>query len=154
MNPSRTSVPDAGRARVTADLLARYDRPGPRYTSYPTAVEFHEGFGPARYLAKLEEAARRPEAPLAAYVHVPFCSERCSFCGCNVIITKDTVLADEYVDLLDLEVGLVAERLGQRRRLVQLHWGGGTPTHLSPASMRRVWDLVARRFELAPDAEV
>lgn len=154
MNAPRLPQPDAGRARVTAELLARYDRPGPRYTSYPTAVEFHEAFGPERYLAKLEEASRRPDAPLAAYVHVPFCSERCSFCGCNVIITKDTVLADEYVDLLDREVGLVAERLGDRRRLVQLHWGGGTPTHLSPAAMRRVWDLIARRFDLAPDAEV
>jgi oxygen-independent coproporphyrinogen III oxidase len=142
------------RARATADLLARYDRPGPRYTSYPTAVEFHEGFGPERYLEKLDEAAATPDAPLAVYVHLPFCSERCTFCGCNVIITQDTALAEGYVDLLDREVGLVAARLGRRTRLAQLHWGGGTPTHLAPDALRRVWDLLLSRFELVPDAEV
>lgn len=149
-----TEAAASARARATADLLARYDRPGPRYTSYPTAVEFHEGFGPERYLEKLEAASARPEAPLAAYVHLPFCAERCTFCGCNVIITRDAALADDYVRQLDREVGLVAAPLGRRRRLAQLHWGGGTPTHLAPDALRRVWDLLMARFELAPDAEV
>jgi len=144
----------SARARATADLLARYDRPGPRYTSYPTAVEFHEGVGPERYLAKIDEAAAKPDRPLAAYVHLPFCAERCTFCGCNVIITRDAALADDYVALLDREVALVAGRLGRRTRLAQLHWGGGTPTHLEPDALRRVWDLLMARFELEPDAEV
>ena len=142
------------KAPTTADLLARYDRPGPRYTSYPTAVEFCEGFGPERYLEKLEEASARPGAPLAAYVHLPFCAERCTFCGCNVIITRDEALVDDYLRQLDREVGLVAAPLGRRRSLAQLHWGGGTPTHLPPDALRRVWDLLMARFELVPDAEV
>jgi len=141
-------------ARITAELLATYDRPGPRYTSYPTAVEFHEGFDAKRYLAKLDEAAATPEAPLSLYVHLPFCRERCSFCGCNVIITQKPGVADAYLDDLEREVNLVADRLGGRTRLVQCHWGGGTPTYLTPEQMRRVWEMIAKRFIFAPDAEI
>jgi oxygen-independent coproporphyrinogen-3 oxidase len=141
-------------AALTAELLAKYDRPGPRYTSYPTAVEFHEGFDAHRYLAKLDEAAAKPEEPLSLYVHLPFCRERCSFCGCNVIITQKPGVADAYLDDLEREVNLVADRLKGRTRLVQYHWGGGTPTYLSLDQMRRVWKMIAERFTLAPDAEV
>ena len=141
-------------AQATADLLAKYDRPGPRYTSYPTAIEFHEGFTPQRYLEKLDEAARSPEAPLSLYVHLPFCRERCSFCGCNVIITQKPGVADAYLDDLEREVALVAERLGKRKRVVQYHWGGGTPTYLTVEQMRRVWGFFASRFTLDPGAEI
>ena len=141
-------------ARLTAELLAKYDRPGPRYTSYPTAVEFHEGFGPERYLAKLDEAARTPGEPLSLYVHLPFCRERCTFCGCNVIITQKPGVADAYLDDLVREVNLVADRLGGRTRLVQYHWGGGTPTYLTLEQMRRVWDAIAARFTFDPGAEI
>lgn len=141
-------------AALTAEMLARYDRPGPRYTSYPTAVEFHEGFGPARYLEKLDEAARHPDEPLSLYIHLPFCRERCTFCGCNVIVTQKPGVAAAYIDDLEREIEIVAARLGERRRLVQLHWGGGTPTYLSIDEMKRVWDAVARRFTFAPGAEI
>ena len=141
-------------ASVTADLLARYDRPGPRYTSYPTAVEFSESFTPQRYLDKLEEASRRPEEPLSVYVHVPFCRERCSFCGCNVIITQKPGVAAAYIEDLEREVELVAARLGKRNRLVQYHWGGGTPTFLSLPEIERVWGAFAKHFTFAPDAEI
>jgi oxygen-independent coproporphyrinogen-3 oxidase len=137
-----------------AELLAKYDRPGPRYTSYPTAVEFHEGFGPERYLEKLEEAARRPEEPVSLYVHLPFCRERCTFCGCNVIVTQKPGVAAAYLEDLEREIEIVAARLAGRRRLVQLHWGGGTPTYLTVEEMTRVWRALAARFTLAPDAEV
>ncbi len=141
-------------AAVTAERLARYDRPGPRYTSYPTAVEFHEGFTAERYLAKLDEAARRPAEPLALYVHLPFCAERCSFCGCNVIITRQRGVAERYLDHLEREIDLVADRLGERTDVVQLHWGGGTPTYLNVAEMQRLWDVLTRRFRLASGSEV
>jgi len=141
-------------ASVTADLLAKYDRAGPRYTSYPTAVEFHEGFTPERYLQKLDEASRKPEEPLSVYVHLPFCRERCSFCGCNVIITQKPGVAAAYLDDLEREVDLVAKRLGNRTRLVQYHWGGGTPTYLSLEEIERVWRFFSERFTFAPDAEV
>jgi oxygen-independent coproporphyrinogen III oxidase len=141
-------------ASVTADLLAKYDRAGPRYTSYPTAVEFHEDFTPERYLQKLDEASRRLEDPLSVYVHLPFCRERCSFCGCNVIITQKPGVASAYLDDLEREVDLVWKRLGKRTRLVQYHWGGGTPTYLSLEEIERVWRFFADRFTFAPDAEI
>ena len=141
-------------AAVTAERLARYDRPGPRYTSYPTAVEFHDGFTSERYLEKLAEAARRPDAPLALYVHLPFCAERCSFCGCNVIITRKRGVAERYLDHLEREIDLVADRLGARTGVVQLHWGGGTPTYLNVDELQRLWDTITRRFTLLSGAEV
>jgi oxygen-independent coproporphyrinogen III oxidase len=137
-----------------ADLLARYDRPGPRYTSYPTAVEFHEGFTPERYVEKLQEAASHPDEPLSVYVHLPFCRERCSFCGCNVIITQKPGVAKAYIEDLEREVALVAGKLGKRTRLVQYHWGGGTPTFLSLEEIERVWRAFADRFTFEPGAEI
>jgi oxygen-independent coproporphyrinogen III oxidase len=141
-------------AAITAERLARFDRPGPRYTSYPTAVEFHDGFTPQRYLEKLDEAALHPDAPLSLYVHLPFCAERCSFCGCNVIITRKRGVSAAYLDHLEREIDLVAARLGRRNRVVQLHWGGGTPTYLSVDEMARLWGAFAQRFVLEPGAEV
>lgn len=139
---------------VTAELLAKYDRPGPRYTSYPTAVEFSESFTPKRYLEKLDEAASTPEDPLSVYVHLPFCRERCSFCGCNVIITQKPGVAAAYLDDLEREVTLVADRLKKRTRLVQYHWGGGTPTFLSLEEIERVWRAFYDRFTFEPGAEI
>lgn len=146
MNPTAASV--------TAELLAKYDRPGPRYTSYPTAVEFSESFTSQRYIEKLEDAARRPEEPVSLYVHLPFCRERCSFCGCNVIITQKPGVASAYIDDLEREIEVVAARLGKRTRLVQYHWGGGTPTFLSLQEIERVWNAFAKHFTFAPDAEI
>ncbi|HET9940465.1 MAG TPA: oxygen-independent coproporphyrinogen III oxidase [Candidatus Eisenbacteria bacterium] len=141
-------------AQITAELLAKYDRPGPRYTSYPTAIEFNESFTPERYLEKLDLAARHPDEPLSLYVHLPFCRERCSFCGCNVIITQKPGVAGAYLDDLEREVALVAARLGKRTKVVQYHWGGGTPTYLDLDQMRRVWRLFADRFSFQPGAEI
>jgi oxygen-independent coproporphyrinogen-3 oxidase len=142
------------RAQITAELLAKNDRPGPRYTSYPTAVEFHEGFTPERYLEKLAEAAASPREPLSLYVHLPFCRERCTFCGCNVVVTQKPGVAAAYLADLEREVTLVADRLGKRTRVVQYHWGGGTPTYLSVEEMRRVWKSLADRFTFEPGAEI
>ena len=139
---------------VSAELLARHDRPGPRYTSYPTAVEFTEEFGPDDYASRLVAASHRPEEPLSLYVHLPFCEKRCSFCACHVVITKNPELANVYLPRVLAEAGLVAERLGDRRRVVQYHWGGGTPTHYPPELLRDLHAGILRHFELVPDAEV
>ncbi len=141
-------------ARVTADLLRRYDRPGPRYTSYPTAVEFHEGFGPAAYRARLDAAAARPDLPLSLYAHIPFCSSRCSFCACTVLITRNPRVSEKYLGYLLREIDLVAPLLGDRRRVAQLHWGGGTPTYLDLDQIRRLFTKFREHFLLLPDAEV
>jgi oxygen-independent coproporphyrinogen-3 oxidase len=140
-------------AAVTAELLAKYDRPGPRYTSYPTAVEFDDGFGPEDYESKLAEAASAKDEPLSLYVHLPFCHERCTFCGCNVIITRKHEPSDRYLRLLHEEIRMVAERLGDRRGVVQYHWGGGTPTYQSVSEMAALQDVFQRNFDLLPGAE-
>lgn len=140
--------------RVTTSLLARYDQPGPRYTSYPTAVEFHEGLDDAEYGRRLEIANRGGEAPLSIYVHLPFCKERCLFCACNVIISPHVERAKPYLDLLQREIEMIAERLPQRRRLAQLHLGGGTPTYYEPEELKALVDSLLSRFEPLADAEL
>jgi oxygen-independent coproporphyrinogen-3 oxidase len=141
-------------AAVTADLLRRYDRPGPRYTSYPTAVEFSEAFGPAEYRARLAGAAARPDLPHSLYAHVPFCRSRCSFCACTVLITRNPRVSEKYLGYLLREIDLVAPLLGERRRVKQLHWGGGTPTYLDPGQIRTLFGKFREHFVLEPDAEV
>ena len=139
---------------VTAELLAKYDKAGPRYTSYPTAVQFHDGFGADDYEAKLAEAAAARDEPLSLYVHLPFCEERCTFCGCNVIITRREDVSRRYLDALAAEIRLVADRLGDRRRVVQYHWGGGTPTYQSVPEMRELHAIVRGEFEFVDGAEI
>jgi oxygen-independent coproporphyrinogen-3 oxidase len=141
-------------AQLTSERLARYDRPGPRYTSYPTAVEFHDGFTAERYLEKLAAAALRPAEPWSVYVHLPFCAERCSFCGCNVIITRKRGVAEEYLAMLDKEIALIGAHLGERRSVQQIHWGGGTPTYLNVDEMDHLWRSLRQHFNVAPDAEI
>jgi len=151
---SRPSPPE-GRPvawEVTADLLARYDRSGPRYTSYPTAVEFHEGVGLEAYQERLEASTSR--APLSIYVHLPFCEERCLFCGCNVIISPDHARALPYLDLLRREMAMLADRLPGPRPLVQLHLGGGTPTYFAPRLLAGFVGELLALFPPTDDAEL
>ncbi len=139
--------------RSVADLLRQYDRPGPRYTSYPTAVEFNSAFNEAAYRKRLEAAAAMTDAPLSLYVHLPFCEARCSYCGCMVIITQKREVAARYLDYLEREIAMLAAALGSRRRIVQHHWGGGTPTYLELPQIQRLHEAVSRHFEFDPDAE-
>ena len=134
------------------ELIKKYDRPGPRYTSYPTAPEWTEAFGLPEYEAHLARADR-DAGPLSIYVHLPFCREMCRFCGCNVVATHDRTRADAYLDALEKEVALVAARLPNRRKVSQLHWGGGTPTFLDVKQLERCHAILARHFEFVPDAE-
>ncbi len=140
--------------RITPELLERYDKPGPRYTSYPTAVEFSESFGPTDYAGRLGAAARRPDDPLSLYVHLPFCEARCSFCGCHVVVARRRSVADVYLDRVLAEADLVTRHLGERRTLAQYHWGGGTPTYYTPDALAAFHRSLLERFELAEDAEV
>ncbi|HEX4824371.1 MAG TPA: oxygen-independent coproporphyrinogen III oxidase [Candidatus Polarisedimenticolaceae bacterium] len=135
-------------------LLERYDRPGPRYTSYPTAVEFHEGVDDAVYRSKLEEADKDADAPLSLYAHLPFCEARCFFCGCNVVITRHRDVAARYLGALDREIDLLAAALPRRRRVSQMHWGGGTPTYFEAEQMETTFRHLAGVFAFDPDAEI
>ena len=138
----------------TAELLARYDRPGPRYTSYPTAVSFHEGVGEEEYLERLARADALGDEPLSLYAHLPFCRERCLYCGCNVVITPHHRIARDYLGCLLEEIDLLARHLPRRRTLSQLHWGGGTPTYYSPFELSRLMNAITERFRFTPDAEI
>jgi oxygen-independent coproporphyrinogen III oxidase len=134
-------------------LLRRYDRPGPRYTSYPTAVEFNGQFDEAAYRGLLQAAASAASEPLSLYLHIPFCQSKCAYCGCMVIATGRREVAARYLTYLEREIEMVAAALGSRRRLAQHHWGGGTPTYLTCDQMVRLHDAVTRHFTLEPEAE-
>jgi len=140
---------------VDMETVRRFDRPGPRYTSYPTAVEFHEGVGEDTYRAKLAEAdTRGADANLSLYAHLPFCEHRCLFCGCHVVITPHMPVAEKYLEYVKLEVSRVAELLPNRREVVQMHWGGGTPTYFSPDQLSDLMATFRRHFHLVEGAEV
>ena len=136
-----------------ATLIDRYDRPGPRYTSYPTAVEFHPGFTAEDYRGRLASAAAQTKRPLSLYLHIPFCEHRCAYCGCAVIATQKRDVAATYLEYLEREIAMIAAALGGRRTVVQYHWGGGTPTYLSPEQIARLDGCVQRHFDISADAE-
>ena len=135
-----------------ADLLRRHDRPGPRYTSYPTAPQFHEGFGEVDLRAALSRSNAGGRA-LSLYVHVPFCTSPCFYCGCNRIITRDAARGDAYVERLLAEAALFARECSPDREVVQLHFGGGTPNFLRPAQLRRVVEGLRGLFRFSEAAD-
>lgn len=139
---------------VTRELLEKHDKPGPRYTSYPTAPEWRKDFSDADYRAALSRASQQPDEPLSLYFHLPFCWERCLFCGCNVVISKHQDVSEKYLDYLYREMAMAAEALGERRTVKQLHWGGGTPTYLTVDQIRALHTATIGHFDIAPDAEV
>jgi len=139
---------------VTRDLLIKYDRPGPRYTSYPTVPEWREDFGSADYARALENAATRPETPLSLYVHIPFCRKRCTYCGCNTFVLGSDDEIGVYIANMAQEVTRVKNALGNRRAVKQLHWGGGTPTTLSVDEIRLLFKILTNELSIAPDAEI
>jgi oxygen-independent coproporphyrinogen-3 oxidase len=142
------------RIKVDLDTVRRFDRPGPRYTSYPTAVEFSDAVGEDAYLRKLAQSNAEGDAPLSLYAHLPFCEHRCLFCGCHVVITPHMPVAEKYMEYLHREIDLLAERLPDRRSLVQMHWGGGTPTYFSPAQLRELFEHVTKYFRFVDGAEI
>lgn len=140
---------------VTGDLLEKYNVPGPRYTSYPTAPEWLDTFGPADFEKTLEESnAARPIRPLSLYMHLPFCESLCLFCGCNVVINKNKEVARPYIRNLKWEIDQFAKRLAPSRSVVQFHWGGGTPTYLDASQMEDLFSYTKERFTFAEDAEI
>jgi oxygen-independent coproporphyrinogen III oxidase len=138
---------------VSEEFLARYNRPGPRYTSYPTAPVWNDAFGPDD-LEKVHEQADRARTPVSLYMHIPFCESLCLFCACNVIIQKDKQVAPPYLGVLKRELERVSRSVSRERPVVQFHWGGGTPTYLTPEQIEDLFGAARERFNFAPDAEV
>jgi oxygen-independent coproporphyrinogen-3 oxidase len=131
-------------------LIARYDQSGPRYTSYPTAVQFNDGFGEEQYRAAAQ-ASNASGRPLSLYFHIPFCDTVCFYCACNKIATKDRKRAQPYLDRVYREIAMQGELFDDRRPVEQLHWGGGTPTFISPDQMRELMAVTGRHFKLLDD---
>lgn len=139
-------------AYLDKTLIAKYGIAGPRYTSYPTAVQFHSEFTAADHRAALlvSNAAGRD---LSLYIHIPFCEHVCYYCGCNKIITRNHAQSQEYLRYLARDIALQAECLDSTRRVVQLHFGGGTPTFLSADEIRHILELLHQHFRFAPENE-
>jgi oxygen-independent coproporphyrinogen-3 oxidase len=138
---------------VSEDFLARYNRPGPRYTSYPTAPVWTDSFGPTD-LEQVHAEANAAESPASLYMHIPFCESLCLFCACNVIIQKDKRVAEPYLSVLKKEIDHVSRSISKERPVVQFHWGGGTPTYLSPDQIEDLFGYSREHFNFAPDAEI
>ncbi len=138
------------------ELIKRYDKSGPRYTSYPTAVQFDESFTLDTYqqwIEKSNELSRTlaEPKPISLYFHIPFCDTVCFYCGCNKVVTKDRTRSSPYVDRLCKEIEMQAALFDDNRVVTQLHWGGGTPTFLNNAEMRRLMDCTREHFNLIGD---
>jgi oxygen-independent coproporphyrinogen-3 oxidase len=133
-----------------AELARRYDRPGPRYTSYPTAPQFNAAFGEAQ-LREAVQASNEEPIPrrLSLYVHVPFCFSPCFYCGCNRIITRDLGRSEGYLARLYREIALIAPAFDRDREVIQLHFGGGTPNFLNPTQLADTVDVLRRQFHFA-----
>lgn len=146
--------PDRADLARALELAPRYDRPGPRYTSYPPAPHFTEDVN-ADTAAEVYRARGPGAPPLSLYAHLPFCESLCTYCGCNVVISRNYAIVERYLAGLEKEIDLASRALANGpRRVAQFHLGGGTPTYFSPADLERLHGMVASRFDLAPDAEI
>jgi oxygen-independent coproporphyrinogen-3 oxidase len=139
--------------RVSEEFLAKYNRPGPRYTSYPTAPVWNDAFGP-NDLERVHQKSDVARAPVSLYMHIPFCESLCLFCACNVIIQKDKAVAPPYLGVLKRELECVSRSVSKERSVVQFHWGGGTPTYLTPTQIEDLFGATREGFNFAADAEI
>ena len=142
-----------GELRVGEEFLAKYNRPGPRYTSYPTAPVWNDSFGPGD-LENVFGEAESAKTPVSLYMHIPFCESLCLFCACNVVIQKNKDVAPPYLDVLKRETERVSRSISKDRPVVQFHWGGGTPTYLSPEQIEDLFEFTRERFHFAEDSEI
>ena len=131
-------------------LIQKYNYSGPRYTSYPTALEFSDQYGESQFH---QAVACYPDRPLSLYVHIPFCHKLCYFCGCNKIVTRQQHKADQYLDALEQEI-IHRAPLFAGRTVKQLHWGGGTPTYLNKAQISRLMNLLRGAFNFSNEMEI
>ena len=139
---------------IDIDLIKKYDKPGPRYTSYPTAPHFNESFTHKDYLDEIIKTNLGKDLPdLSLYFHLPFCDTLCYFCGCNMIVTRNRDRIKRYVDYLKREIDQITAHMSKNRKTSQLHWGGGTPTHLKPDEIADLSSYIHDRFDFKADVE-
>ncbi len=134
--------------KIDSTLIKKYDKPGPRYTSYPTAPQFSESFTSTDYQNEIIRTNDKPAAPdLSLYFHIPFCDTLCYFCGCSMIITRNRDRVKKYIEYIKNEINLLKKYIHPNRKAIQLHWGGGTPTHLTPDEIKNLVDSINQCFE-------
>ena len=138
---------------ITAEVIERYDKPVPRYTSYPPAPYWSDSYSPEDHSERLD-ASCGDGGVLSVYVHIPFCIRRCLFCACNVHVTRDEILPQKYLRALGMEMDAAVAQLGAGRQVSQFHVGGGTPTHLAPEELRELIQMARQRFDILPGAEL
>ena len=137
------------------DLIRRYDTFGPRYTSYPTAVQFTTDYDDEDYQRWVKYSNENPiPSPLSLYLHIPFCDTICYYCGCSKVITKDKTKAAPYIKLLKQEIKLQGALFAKDRKVTQIHWGGGTPTFLSDEEIKEIIDCIGENFNVEDNSEV
>ena len=138
---------------IDFELFSKYSKPGPRYTSYPTAPEFSESFDASSYVDILENQDKK--RPLSLYFHLPFCRSACYFCGCNVVFTSKDDKKERYIGYLEKELEILSKHLDMNREVIQMHFGGGTPTFFSDEQLERIIKLIKKYFKnFANDAEI
>jgi oxygen-independent coproporphyrinogen III oxidase len=135
-------------------VLKQFDRPGPRYTSYPTAPVFSADYTAQRFEDDLKENNLNNSAPVSLYLHIPFCDTLCHFCACNTIITRNREKVSEYLISLKKEIDRTTSFISKKRNVVQMAWGGGTPSYLTPEEIRDLANYIRERFTFASDAEI
>lgn len=155
---SFTTTINGIKLEIPSALVKKYNTAVPRYTSYPTAPVWTDKFGPKDYIKALSKTPPSPPLKkggnLSLYFHIPFCESRCLFCGCSTIATPHHEVADRYIEALGKEIALVAKIIGKKNNVVQLHFGGGSPTYLSPSQLERLWQKISGHFAFDSKPEI
>ena len=139
---------------IDRSLLEKYNQPLPRYTSYPPATSFHEGFTGDDYIRSVVQSNHEKPRAISLYLHIPFCPRLCFYCGCTTHISKDEELHGQYMKALHQEIRMVAEHLDKDRSVTQIHWGGGTPNALPADKIEETMELIRALFKTAPETEI
>ena len=137
---------------VTSELIKKYNRPGPRYTSYPTVPVWNEGDFSLNYSNCLREEGQK-NRPISMYIHIPFCKKLCTFCGCNKFITNNQHLVEKYLIALEHEIQFISDLLGKSKKIAEIHLGGGTPTFLKPQQLSRLVEIIFSNFDSSGEKE-
>ncbi|MFM8621837.1 MAG: oxygen-independent coproporphyrinogen III oxidase [Holophagaceae bacterium] len=135
------------------ELITRYDKPGPRYTGYPMPPAWNDHLEESVLLEAIEAVSDQDDH-LSLYIHLPFCKRRCSYCGCNVVISPQYDPVKSFLETLDKEADLWKKSLVKPRKIIQMHWGGGTPNYLNSSDLSKVFYSISSRFQILPSAEV
>jgi len=138
---------------IDFNKFTKYSKPGPRYTSYPTALEFKDDFDVNAYIKELD--AQNSKSPISLYFHLPFCRSACYFCGCNVVFTSKEDKKERYIDYLEKEMQILSSHMDMSREVIQMHFGGGTPTFFDEVQLKKVIDLIHKYFKnFSKEAEI